>query len=71
MLIGGRKFDLRLYVAVTSYRPLKAYASELGFARFCNSQYSYDIGDLDNPEASAASLPPSWVRVRVWVQGQG
>lgn len=35
-------------VLVTSYRPLKAYIYDDGFARFCNELYSSDIAEMDN-----------------------
>ncbi len=48
LLIGGKKFDMRLYALVTNFSPLKVYQYRRGFARFTNSRYSSDVQDIYN-----------------------
>ena len=48
LLMGGKKFDMRLYVLVTSFRPLKVYLFKLGFCRFCTVRYDDSVREMDN-----------------------
>ncbi|CAH0556489.1 unnamed protein product [Brassicogethes aeneus] len=47
LLIGGYKFDLRLYVCIPSYHPLTIFMYREGLARFGTDKFS--LNDLRNP----------------------
>jgi tubulin polyglutamylase TTLL2 len=46
LLIGGYKFDLRLYVCVPCFHPLTVYVYREGLARFSTDKFS--LLDLNN-----------------------
>jgi len=46
LLIDGYKFDLRLYVVVLSYDPLKVYVCKDGLVRLATQKYSVDPNTL-------------------------
>ncbi|KAJ8383942.1 hypothetical protein AAFF_G00213110 [Aldrovandia affinis] len=47
-LISGNKFDLRIYVYVSSYDPLRIYIFSDGLVRFASCKYSSSMKSLSN-----------------------
>lgn len=47
-LLGGKKFDLRIYALVTSFSPLRVHLHRGGFARFSAQRFSMDRRDISD-----------------------
>ena len=47
-LINRRKYDMRIYILVTGFRPLKIYIYENGIIRFCSEKYTTDAEKFNN-----------------------
>jgi len=48
MLLDGYKFDLRVYVLVTSFSPLEAFVYRRGYARLSSRPFSLEASALDD-----------------------
>jgi tubulin polyglutamylase TTLL9 len=56
LLIGGKKFDLRIFALVTNYSPLTIYLYRTGFARFTSHRFSTSAEDISNMQVHLTNV---------------
>jgi hypothetical protein len=44
LLVGKKKFDLRVYVLITGFEQMHAFVADEGLARFCTTNYKEPEG---------------------------
>lgn len=54
LLVGNKKFDMRLYALVTSHNPLTVYIYRSGFGRFTHMRY--EMGDTNALDAHLTNV---------------
>lgn len=71
LVIKNKKFDMRMYVVVTSYHPLRIYLYEEGLARFATEDYSNDPNILKNKFVHLTNFSINKRNVKAYVKNEG
>ena len=71
LLINQKKFDMRIYVLVSSYNPLRVYVYNEGLARFATEEYSNDPQILRNKFVHLTNFSINKRNVKNYVKNDG
>ena len=60
LLVGGRKFHLRLYLVITNLNPLRALLHKEGLVLFASNNYSTDPNTYSDLTIHLTNLSAAW-----------